>query len=354
MAPALAADAACAPRAHVPPPQASQLPRAASPAPGGEGGSGGGNASSAAVTGAACAAAPDGWPWALAAIGEPTIGLPASAPRVLVVLVCLISSGVAASSPNLVHNAWSGCATADPLGPSGCVLSWARLLKPRGTCAASIIAARPGLGPRVASVTPGGAALHAVGVNPDSGSIKPGASAPGGRSRLRAHSVCEGRLRGLQAEHCGASGGAPRWRMVVLAGLTSAGPAEPIGSGAMGVGGAEWRAAATGVTAEGRAPDVLLAGSARFAATAAGGAQPGRLQRARRRGCGGALRRRGELVTVGVTPLAADGAETCAAAPASARPAAERSVTSPSTPYQICSDMRCGCSLPSSIIDARS
>ncbi|KAF8063647.1 hypothetical protein HT031_003502 [Scenedesmus sp. PABB004] len=238
-----------------------QLPRAVSPAPGGGGGSGGNTSSAAAAAGAACAAAPGGGPWGLAAIGEPTSGLPASAPRVL---VCLISSGVAARSPYLVHNAWSGCAAEDPLDPGGCALPWgspadgAGNWKPRGTYAASIIAARPGLDPRVGGVIPGGASLHVVPVNPDSGSIEPGASAPGGRSRLRAYSVCEGRLRGLQAQDYGAPGGAPRWRMVVLADLTSAGPAEPIGSGAMRVGEAEWLAAATGVTAEGRAPDVLL------------------------------------------------------------------------------------------------
>jgi hypothetical protein len=194
--------------------------------------------------------------WGLSSIGVDAAGLPASTERVL---LCLISSGVHKDAPGLAHNRWSGCVAEDPLDPTGCALPWASSpssagFRPRGTWAASIIAAKEG------GLIPAGTDIHVVPVDgPALGSLDPGSTAPHGKSRLRAYSVCEGRLRGLQAQEFPGSASGKRWRMVMLVDVVSDAPAST-GSGEFSLSEAEWIAAATGPgTAEAvHTPDVLV------------------------------------------------------------------------------------------------
>lgn len=211
--------------------------------------------------------------WALTAIGATTTPttstsssssavatssiLPTSTDRVL---ICLISSGVHKDSPALSHNRWTGCTKEDSLDPTGCALPWATQpsaagFKPRGTWAASIMASAGG-------VIPGAADIHVVPVDgPGSGSVEPDSAVSSGKSRLRAYSVCEGRLRGLQAAEYGSSTAETKapWRMVMLVDVAAAKPANS-GTDEYALSEADWVRVATGsgTPEAAHAPDVLI------------------------------------------------------------------------------------------------
>jgi hypothetical protein len=186
------------------------------------------------------------------------------------VLLCLISSGVATSSPYLAPRAagsWDGCVAQHPLDPGGCVLRWnlpadnKGSWKQRGTFLASILAgsgAGQGLDKRVRGLLPDGADVYVVPVNPDTGSLTSSLDAAGGSSRVRAYTACEGHLRGLQARDYGLYAAPLRWRMVVLVDVEGQAPTAPIGSSGFKVSEADWLAAAAGPSIDGSAPDVLL------------------------------------------------------------------------------------------------
>jgi hypothetical protein len=183
--------------------------------------------------------------------------------------MCLISSGVATSSPYLAQRAgsWDGCVAQHPLDPGGCTLRWNSPAdnkgnwKQRGTFLASLLAgsgAGRGLDGRVQGLLPNGADVYVVPVNPDTGSLTSSLDAAGGSSRIRAYTACEGHLRGLQARDYGLYAAPQRWRMVVLVDVEGQGPTAPVGSGAFKISEADWLAAATGPTIDGGSPDVLV------------------------------------------------------------------------------------------------
>lgn len=266
-------------------------------------------------------------PWGLIAIRARESGLPPSAPRVL---LCLITSGVDARSPALAGVSMSGCVRQHGMDPGGCILPWnspadgTGSWKPRGSNAAHIIAARGGSDPAVRGVLSGTASLYIVPVNPESGSIEPGANATGARSRLRAYSACEGRLRGLQAAEYGGSSsssggrqaGPGPWRMVVLVDIAANGPAEPLGSlQPLRVTEADWLDAATG-------PKAMGAGAADVLFVAPAGEPGPRLAFPAAYGCvlavGAAGCRGQQLIDYGVMPAAGTGTATISMATAAA------------------------------------
>lgn len=185
-------------------------------------------------------------------------------------LLCLISSGVAVSSPYLAQRSsgsWDGCVAQHPLDPGGCTLRWDSPLdnkgnwKQRGTFLASMLAgsgAGRGLDARVRGLLPDGADVYVVPVNPDSGSLTSSPEASGGSSRIRAYTACEGHLRGLQARDYGLYAPPLRWRMVVLVDVTAQWPTAPVGSSGFRISEADWLAAATARTVDGGSPDVLM------------------------------------------------------------------------------------------------
>jgi hypothetical protein len=145
------------------------------------------------------------------------------------------------------------------LDPTGCTLPWATKpsatgFKPRGTWAASLIAAKD------AGIIPGSTDIHVVPVDgPGTGSVEPTSTALSGKSRLRAYSVCEGRLRGLQAMDYGSTSAVQPWRMVMLVDVAAEKPANS-GTGEYSLSEAEWMKVATGSgTPEApHLPDVLI------------------------------------------------------------------------------------------------
>jgi hypothetical protein len=209
---------------------------------------------------------PGGGSWALSAISASSSKLPTKSEQVL---LCLISSGVATSSPYLGQRggSWEGCVAQHPLDPGGCVLRWDSPAdnkgnwKQRGTFLASLLAgsgAARGLDARVRGLLPDGADVYVVPVNPDSGSLTSSPEAAGGSSRIRAYTACEGHLRGLQARDYGLYAAPLRWRMVVLVDVEGQAATSPIGSGAFKISEADWQAAATGPTIDGGSPDLLI------------------------------------------------------------------------------------------------
>ncbi|KAF6261523.1 peptidase S8/S53 domain-containing protein [Scenedesmus sp. NREL 46B-D3] len=225
-----------------------------------------GNSSSSGSSSLCSVQASDGGSWALPAVSAGSSGLPTKSEQVL---LCLISSGVATSSPYLAQRAgsWNGCVAQHPLDPGGCALRWNSPednkgnWKQRGTFLASMLAgsgAGRGLDARVRGLLPDGADVYVVPVNTDTGSLTSSPDAAGGSSRIRAYTACEGHLRGLQALDYGLYAAPLRWRMVVLVDVAGKGPTSPVGSGVFKLSEAEWLAAATGPTVDGGAPDVLL------------------------------------------------------------------------------------------------
>lgn len=202
-----------------------------------------------------------GGPWALSAVFATTTNLPTQTQRVL---ICIISSGVDYNNNYLEHNGWSGCSKEHPLDPGGCVLNWQSPMdnkgnwKPRGTYAAAIMAAKPGVDARIHGVIPGRADIYVVPVDTDTGATDPYSTATGGRSRMRAYTDCEGRFRGLQAQDVGPDAPAVRWRMVVYVDVADASPAAPVGSKDYTITESEWLDTATGKTDDHHQPDILL------------------------------------------------------------------------------------------------
>lgn len=201
-------------------------------------------------------------PWPLAAISASSSTLPTQTQRVL---ICIVSSGVSYNNNYLKHNSWSGCSKEHPLDPGGCWLKWDSPLdqkgtwKPRGTYEAAIIAAKPGVDSRIRGVIPDKADIYVVPVDTDAnGAIEPNSKAVGGKSRIRAYSVCEGRLRGLQAQDVGIYTPAVRWRMVMLVDVDASSPAAPVGDDDDQVSESAWLASATNTTEDGSPPDVLV------------------------------------------------------------------------------------------------
>lgn len=141
--------------------------------------------------------------------------------------------------------------------------------KPRGTYAAAVMAGRPGINSRIRGVIPNRADFYVVPIDTDSGAIEPSSSAAGGRSRIRAYTACEGRLRGLQAQDIGLYAPPMKWRMVMYVDIQSPSPAAPIGTQENRISEADWLITATGKTDDGRPPDVLIVAPA--------GDVPGRL-----------------------------------------------------------------------------
>jgi hypothetical protein len=198
--------------------------------------------------------------WALSAIEADASGLPARTDRVL---ICLISSGIIASSPFLSHNTLGGCSREDRLDPGGCILPWDSPAdnkgnwKRRGTQLAAIMAATGSADPRIRGVISEKAELYVVPVNLANGAVEPGANSTGGTSRLRAYSACEGRLRGLQAQDYGLIPPAPsKWRMVMLVDVDQAKPTSEVG-GDFPTSEAAWFAAAT-QQSQGAPDDILV------------------------------------------------------------------------------------------------
>lgn len=131
-----------------------------------------------------------------------------------------------------------------------------------------------------AGVIPGATDIHVVPIDtPVTGAVDPNSSALSGKSRLRAYSVCEGRLRGLQASEYGSSsssssgsdgggGGKAPWRMVMFVDVAAEKPANS-GTGDYAVSEGDWVKVATGVgTPEAlHPPDVLIIAPAGNSAT---------------------------------------------------------------------------------------
>eukprot|EP00878_Enallax_costatus_P013897 GHUV01014532.1.p1 GENE.GHUV01014532.1~~GHUV01014532.1.p1 ORF type:complete len:390 (-),score=116.54 GHUV01014532.1:915-2084(-) len=201
-------------------------------------------------------------PWPLSAISASTSSLPTQTQRVL---ICIVSSGVSYNNDYLKHNNWYGCSKEHPLDPGGCWLKWDTALdqkgnwKPRATYEAAIMAAKPGVDARIRGVIPDKTDIYVVPVDTDAnGAIEPGSAAVGGRSRIRAYSVCEGRLRGLQAADVGLYAPAVRWRMVMLVDVEANSPAAPVGEDGYQISEADWLASATNTTEDGSPPDILV------------------------------------------------------------------------------------------------
>lgn len=127
------------------------------------------------------------------------------------VMVCLVSSGIDASAPALSNSTLDGCEAEHPLNPGGCPWLWSQDSTGQGTHLASIIA---GVSPVAKSQALGvmpGAELYSVRAW-DKGSPAGGSSGDGAfaKDRLLPYTVCEGKLRGYQAENFGHS----NYRMV--------------------------------------------------------------------------------------------------------------------------------------------
>eukprot|EP00775_Hariotina_reticulata_P008537 gene8537-8719_t len=199
-------------------------------------------------------------PWALSAIEADASGLPARTDRVL---ICLISSGIISSSPFISHNTLGGCSREDRLDPGGCTLPWNSPTddkgnwKRRGTQLAAIMVATGNIDPRIRGVIPDKSELYVVPVNLANGALEPNATSLGGTSRLRAYSVCEGRLRGLQSQDYGLIPPAPsKWRMVMLVDVNQKMPSSDVG-GDFPTSEAAWFAAAT-QQSQGAPDDILV------------------------------------------------------------------------------------------------
>eukprot|EP00879_Flechtneria_rotunda_P012495 GHRR01013047.1.p1 GENE.GHRR01013047.1~~GHRR01013047.1.p1 ORF type:complete len:429 (+),score=129.11 GHRR01013047.1:239-1525(+) len=201
-------------------------------------------------------------PWGILAIkADQGSTLP---PRTDHVMVCMVSTGVLASSPLFSQNNWSGCPREDPSDPGGCALTWSSptdnqgVFRPRATYAAAVMAAKPGIVPGVQGVIPNGTDFYVIPADVSTGTIDPSSKALGGKSRIRAYSVCEGRLRGLQAQESGNNPPRPPWRMVVFVDVAATGHAAPIGTSVMQITEADWFQTATGFREGGQPPDVLV------------------------------------------------------------------------------------------------